>query len=360
MDNNTQQQQDVIDLAQILKIIWSKKAMFPKVWVITFILSCVWIFPQPRYYTCEVRLAPETGTEATAGGLASIASNFGFNIGGASGNDAIYPMLYPELFLSPEFIVGLFDIEVTKADNSIKTDYFTYLTKHQQKNVLTHPFKKAMRWIKSLFEEKKAGTTQGHDPFRLSKQEEDVMHVIQKNIACDIDKKTEVISIIVQDQDPLIAATLADSVRGRLQDFIIEYRTKKSRLDLEYYKHLTDSARQEYYQAQNVYSAFCDSHRDASLQSVLSQRERLENDLQLKNSTYQAMMTQLQAMKAKVQERTPAFTVLQSPTVPIKPARPKRVLFVLGMLFLATFASCLWIPRNYILGIKKEEEHTGE
>ena len=47
------------------------------------------------------------------------------------------------------------------------------------------------------------------------------------------------ITITVQDQDKLICATMADTARVKLQDFIIEYRTRKAKTDLDYYTKLT-------------------------------------------------------------------------------------------------------------------------
>ena len=58
------------------------------------------------------------------------------------------------------------------------------------------------------------------------------------------------------------------------------------------------------------------------------------------------MTTQYQAAKAKVQERTPAFTVVKGAAVPIKAAKPKRMLFVLGMLVLAFIITTLYIAKE--------------
>ena len=350
MEQNNNQQQ-VIDLAKIAKTLWQKRRTFYKVWAVTFVLSCIWIFPQPRYYTCEVKLAPEMSGDQSVNGLANIASAFGINAGVNGGYDAIYPELYPELFESPEFTFGLFDIRVKTLDGEINTDYYTYLDKHQEKNILTYPFRKAIGWVKKLFSSApRGGGGNEHNSFFMSEKEQAIMAQIQGNVVCSIDKKTNVITLSTQDQDALIAATLADSVRIRLQDFIIMYRTKKARQDMEYYQALTDSARTEYRLAQIEYSRYCDTHRSASLQTTLSERDRLENELSIKLGTYQTVMAQLQAMKAKVQERMPAFTTLQSATVPIKPSKPKRMFFVLGMLIIVTLGTCIWIPRNYILG----------
>ena len=54
----------------------------------------------------------------------------------------------------------------------------------------------------------------------------------------------------------------------------------------------------------------------------------------------------IDAAKAKVQERTPVFTVVQGAAVPIKASNPKRMLFVLGMLILAFFGTSFYLVRK--------------
>ena len=97
----------IIDLTKVTRTLWEHRRRFYKVWVITFVLSCIWILPQPRYYTCEVKLAPEMSGEDMGSGLSNIASSFGFNLGGAAGQDAIYPELYPELFEHSGYVYPL-------------------------------------------------------------------------------------------------------------------------------------------------------------------------------------------------------------------------------------------------------------
>lgn len=345
MENkNNEQQQDIIDLGKIFTLLWSKKKTFLKVWVVTFILSCIWIFPQPRYYTAEVMLAPEMGGD-DVGGLSSLASSFGFNIGG-SGNDAIYPLLYPDLMESSDFLVKLLRVEVETEEKDVKTNYYSYMAKHQKKNWLTRPFTLALSYIKNHITKKKArvsASVSEIDPFMLSEFDYNLLEKVKSNIKCSVDKKTDVIAISVKDQDRLICATLADSVRLLLQESITDYRTKKSRADMEHYQLLRDSAKLEYNKAIERYSNYSDANIHAIRQSSISEKDRLSNEIQLKQNTYTAMQTQFEAMKAKVQERTPAFTVLKSATVPIKPAGPKRVIFVFAMLILSTFVTSVVI-----------------
>ena len=346
MNNEAQNQINVIDLGKIAKLLWSKRKLYYKVLPVVFVLSCIWIFPQPRYYTCTVALAPEAQSDKlSGGGLSSLASSFGLNLEGGAGSDAIYPMLYPDLFDSPEFLVSLMNIKVSTADGGVNTDYYTYMMKHQKKNWLTYPFMKAKIWLSNQFEShgRAAGNAGQLNPFSLSYNDFMLIDGIKGNINCAVDKKTNVVSITVSDQDARICATMADSVRVRLQNFIIAYRTSKARMDMDYYADLMEKAKVEYDDIVRRYSDYCDSHQNMIMQASISERDMLENEMQIKLQKYTTMATQYEAMKSKVQERTPAFTTLKSATVPVKPAGPKRMIFVAVMLFVGIFGTSIYV-----------------
>lgn len=294
--------------------------------------------------------------EDLGGGLASVASQFGVNVGGG-GTDAIYPTLYPDVMNSNEFIINLLKIKIKTLDGSISTDYYTYMTKHQKKNWLKQPFKKMTGGIASLFvkkdtlQSKSKGTAM--NAFQMSKKDYDLVQGLKQKITCNVDKKTEVITISVQDQDPLVSAIMADSVRQHLQNFIIQYRTNKARIDVQHYSKLTKDAKKEYDASVIKYSSYCDANQDVQLQSFMSKRDELENEMQLKFNTYSALRTQLEAMKAKLQEKTPAFTTLQNATVPVQPAGPKRMIFVVGMCIMAIFVTTFWLTRKSLFKTTK-------
>lgn len=341
----------IIDLTKIVKTLLSKKKVFIKTWIITFILSCIWVLPQPRYYTCDVKLAPEmVGDELGSGRLASLASSFGINLGSSSSQDAIYPELYPELFASPEFIVGLYGVQVTTQNKELTTDYFTYMKKHQKKNLLTRPFKWTVSKIRNLFETKdiivQSNNPDSINPFIMNRKDYYLMQKISSNILCLVDSRTSVITIKVTDQDPLVCATMADSVKSKLQNFIIRYRTSKACDDVIHYQQMCESAEAEYDAALLNYNRFCESHNHITKQSYLSERSKLESELAIKQNSLSAMKIQLQSAKVKQQEKTPSFTTLKSTIVPVKPAGPKRMAFVICMLFLATIVTCVKILRQ--------------
>ena len=344
MEEKTNKELRVIDINDIAKKLWAKKKLFAKTLPIAFIVACIIILGFPRYYTTEVKLAPELGGTSMSSTLGSLASSFGFDLDNLQSNDAITPLLYPDLMEDNGFVTSLFNVQVKSKDGSIKTTYHDYLKKHQKPVIWTIP----IDWLKNLFkgEEEKKGKTGITDPYNLSKDEDDIAGSIRDKIKINFDKKTAVISISIKDQDALICKTIGDSVKSRLQDFITEYRTSKARTDYEYYLKLTTEAKQDYEKARQRYGSMADANSKVALKSLELKLEDMENDLQLRYNAYTTVNTQMQASKAKVQERTPAFTVIKGASVPIKPAGPKRMIFVAFILLLTFAGTSIYILRK--------------
>ena len=267
MEENKINTPEVIDLRVVFRKIWDNRKLFYKVLPIVFILSCIYIFSQPRYYTSDVKLAPELENTGSLGSLGSIAASFGFDLSEMQTSDAITPLLYPDLMDDNGFVANLMNIKVKSLDGEISTNYHDYLKKYQKTVWWNYP----IIWLKSLLPKKaeKGGTGDGtYDPYNIVKSEDDVFGAARKNINIAIDKKTGVISITVKSQDPLICRTLSDSVKDRLQVFITDYRTNKARTDYEYYKKLTADAKQEYEKVRRQYAAMSDASTHVSLRSV--------------------------------------------------------------------------------------------
>lgn len=340
--------QNTIDFKIVFDKIKANKRLMTKVLCTTFVLACVYIFPQPRYYDSSVMLAPEVVDLSVGGNLSSLASNFGFDLGGG-GQDAIYPLLYPDLMQSKQFLVSLFDIKVKTADGAVDCDLHTYLLKHQKEAFYEYP----KTWIRQKIKEFKTSgkptavkKDETINPFRLSESDMILTETLESMIRCSVNKKTDVITIQVRTQDPLVSATIADSVSTRLQIAITDYRTSKARNDVEYYSRLSQDSKDEYERAVKKFCQYSESHNNATRQSYISQRDKLENEMNMRYEIYQAMHSQLQSAQAKLQEKTPAFTVLQCSTVPIKPAGPQRMIFVLAMLIFSTGCTILYIGRD--------------
>lgn len=321
------------------------RCLYYKVLPLTFFVAAIITLSIPNYYNCTVKLAPEIPGNNSGGSLASLASSFGVNLGSpnAAGGDAILPNLYPDLMNSVVFKASLFPIRIQQEDADTTTTYYDYLLNDQRapwwSEILSAPFKA----IKSLFADSEDNNAGKVDPHKLTKEQFEIVEAINHKVVCDVDKKTFVITIDVTDQDPVVAATIADSVQNRLQKFITDYRTRKARIDLDYNRKLLVEAEARYDKARQDYSAYSDAYRKSIFADKNAERQKLDTKLQIESRAYSQVATQVQVAEAKVQEDTPAFTLLQPATVPVKKSGPKRALICLIFLFLAAIVTTLYI-----------------
>jgi hypothetical protein len=225
-------------------------------------------------------------------------------------------------------------VETKKGD--VKCSYYKYLRDYQKGAW----WSVAMGNLKNLIKKPEADSYEGNEKisvFDLTKTQSDIFEAASGNIDCKVDKKTSVVTITVTDQDPRVCAIMADSTCKKLQDFIVSYRTNKARIDFEYYENLCKESKAEYEAALKMYAKTADSYTNTVMETYKSKVESLENEVQAKYSVYTAISTQLQTARAKLHEATPAFTVIESASVPTKPAGPKRVFISIGMMMLSFF-----------------------
>ena len=348
---NAASQQEYIDIAAMFKTLWQRRKVFYWLWPVTFVVSAALILCVPRYYTCEVVLAPEVQSN-TSGSLQSLASSFGFDMQ-RTGADAIYPTIYPDMVSSPDFLVKLFDIPIKTSDGEYEGTYYDYVAKHQKRPFWTSWKYAIITWIMPKEPEQTFGQKgqDGVDLFSLTKAQKGAIRHMQENITCKVDKKTDVITFSVTAQDKLVCALMADSVCTALQTAITDYRTQKAKIDLLYYEKMMNEAYGEYQQASNRYIRYADSHSGMNLEQYRIAATNLEREMQIKQSAYTSFQKQYLATQARIQENTPAYTILQSASVPMKAAGPRRVMFVLAMLFLATCVAGCIICKDQLMAI---------
>lgn len=329
---------DKIDILKIINTLWKKKIYFFLTCSIGFIIGIIVSFSIPKTYKSEVTLAPEiSSSSGLSGNLSDIASMVGVDLGksGGASVDAIYPEIYPEVISSTPFIINLFDVKISTKDKSLNNiRLYDYLKSYQKAPWWSGVF----AWIGKVFkkeEEQKDATSSTLNPRELNKEQNGILAAIKSSLSCTVDKKTSIISISTTTQDPLVSAILADTIQERLQKYIIAYRTKKARNDLNYVENTYKRAKTDYEKARKKYGEFGDANQDLTQQSVITERDELENDMQLKYNLLTQTFQQVQMAKDRLRERTPAFTQIQPSTVPLKKDGPKRMTITFVFTFLA-------------------------
>lgn len=349
-----------IDLIELAQKVWAGRKLVFKACGIAALVGLVVAFSVPREYSTSVTLAPESGGRSGGGSMGALAAMAGINLGSSSGEDALSPDLYPDIVGSTPFLIDLFDVKVKDQKEKIDTTLYAYLKDHQRapwwSAVMSAPFK-ALGWTMSLFKEKPEEDVNAQlDPFCLTRDEAAIAGALSKRISISADKKTGVTTLSVTMQDPLISASLTDTVMHCLQNYITDYRTNKARHDLAFTEKLYGEAKTNYESAQKKYANFVDANQNIIMLSYRAEQERLQNEMNLAYQVYTQVSQQLQMARAKVQEITPVYTVVQPATVPLRPAKPNKLMILTGFIFLAGVGSVGWIlfVKDLLKGWKKQ------
>lgn len=335
-----------IDLVDLAKRLLAEKKLILWWCLSGIILGLIVAFSIPKAWTTEVTLAPEIANDnnSTTKKLGALASMAGIS-SGANSSDAVSPQLYPDIVKSVPFALALLEIPLTDKDGKRSftlEDFLENDTKSPWWSAITSAPGALISLLKGT-EEEDSGPTDPKGPIKLSEDQDMYLKMMEKLITASVDEKTFVITISVTMQDPVVSAIVADSVASRLKEYVTEYRTNKARQDLYYAERLNQEAKENYYEAQNKYANYLDTHQGIVLYSAQTMRDRLENEATLAFNVFNQTSQQLQMAKAKVQEETPVYATIEPAAVPIKPSAPRKVIILAGFTFLAFVGACAWI-----------------
>ena len=344
--SNQGDQEIEIDLMDILrKIIGIRKKIY-KAAGIGVIIGIIIAISIPKQYTVEVTLSPEMGS-TKGGGLSGLAASFlGSGATMSDGTDALNASLSADIVSSTPFLLELSVMEIPASENK-KMTLNTYLDEESSpwwSYIIGLP-SMVIGGVKSLFikEDEETISDRGNQgTIELSKKESQKIETLKKMIIASVDKKTSMTTVAVTLQNPKVAAVVADSVVGKLQEYIINYRTSKAKEDCIYLERLFKERQQEYYVAQKRYADYMDSHDNIILQSVRAEQERLQNDMSLAYQVYSQVASQLQVARAKVQEEKPVFAVVEPAVVPLNPSGTSKKIYVLAFIFLSVCIVIFW------------------
>ncbi len=346
--NNVPEEQE-IDLMELFQKLLKKWKYIFTFTVCAGIFGFIVALSIVKNYTVSSTLAPEV-VSRTGGGLSSLASMAGINLNSMNTPDAVYPELYPDIVRSNNFVAELFSVPVEftdKKEGRVETDYYTYLKEYNRAPWWSYVMSAPMRglsWFIGLFKEKKE-PVEGFaelNPVALTEEQHRIAKRIREKIGVSVDNKTSIISLSVNAQHPEVAYEISKVVISKIQSYVSAYRTEKSRKDVNYYEELFQEAKNDYYEAQQKYARYVDANQGVSLQKVIIERERLNNEVQLNFNLYNTCAQQLQAAKAKLQQETPVFAIISAPAVPLESAN-SRMMPLVAITFLGFCFACAWV-----------------
>jgi len=337
------------DIIELLARIYSRKRFIICFTLISFVVGIILAFTSIKQYTAQVMVSPESAESSSlSSNINSLASMVGLNF--STSSEAIYPLLYPDIINSLPFLTSLMEkrVSVATKEGAIDTTYAYYQTKLQRKYWFTTVIKTPKRLVKKAInvmtgKNKFSGNPDVYDPYRLSEAQLQQIENLLGKINVFVDKKTEVITLSFKDPDPEIAALMVQYIEEELETKVVDYRIRKAQKDCEYMAKLYEESKVEYEKAQADYADFVDHNRNITLERVQIERQRLEDEKDLKKTLYSQWAQQLLLSQAKLQYNTPVFTIIKPAAVPALPSSIRRLFLLAIYTILGFLISVGWV-----------------
>lgn len=353
VENSKSQNSDEIDLIEVFRKIWDGRKTIFKWMGIFFALGVLIVVVSPREYKSEVTLLVETGSGSN--GMSGLLQQFGgfagLNLGGATGEDALTPELYPDIIKSTPFLLEVMDQKVTesKYDSTLKVS--EYIQRHTRPGfgglIMGYTIGlpgKIIGWIKGKPKDPSLGIKRmDNKPFKLTPEQSGVAGELTKRIKAKQGESATTLNISVEMQDPVAAAQLVDSVVSGLTRYIVDYRTQKAKVDLKFVEERHKEAEEKYRIAQRNLAGYKDRNKNIILASALTSEQNLQAEYNLAFNLYNTLSQQLEQAKMKVQEKTPVFKVVEPAKVALGKSKPNTIIIIIGFLFIGGFLGMIGI-----------------
>ena len=307
-------------------------------------LGALYALSKPNVYTAQVTVMPEAQSSGASklGGLGSLAGLAGISLDNLGGEDAIRPDLYPTILQSIPFALDLLKKPVYSSELEKTLTLSQFIGQMGKEGFLSgltnlvsgddkEPEKSAVRDPKNFSK-----------AIEVTKRQDDLIKVVQQTVSATYDKKSGVITVAAVEPDPVVAATVARLSLEYLTDYITNYRTGKSRQQVQFLTEQVGDSKKKYQSSEYALSNYRDKNRNLFLNTAKMEGERLQADYLLNQSVYNELSKQLAQARIKVQEETPVFKVLEPATVPLRKSGPKRTVIVLGFAVLGGILGLLY------------------
>lgn len=281
--------------------------------------------------------------------------------------DAILPSHYYALIASPTFLLPLSHTPVTLDDDEhTSMTLYDYMAEHQRypwwQYVISGVFS-IPRLMLAPFRGGDEDTLSARQSLRetlpmdnegvvwLSRKDARVVKALKRRFDVSVDVDKQSVTLMVRMQDPLVSATVADSLLAHVQRYMTRYRREKEQKLLTENERLLRQAREDYYRAQDEYARYADSHQDLATATARAERAKLSVRMQLAEREYRRADRLVQASRRRVAMERPVLTVIEGARVPRHPVSPSAPLTIGGWLLVAVGGGLgwLWLKRAHFV-----------
>lgn len=342
---------DEIDLTALVKNIWDgRKTIYYSIGV-AVLIGLIIAFTSPTKYMASATLLPSAEKKGgSLGNLGALAGMAGINLGAMMGDaTGIQAEIYPQVVNSYPFLKEMIHQEFHFEEYNQPISIFDYVVADTIESVGSKIAKFTIRlpWTFKdvIFSNGKDVGMEVSDygVLSLSKEELAAIESVQELIQIEVDKKTGLVSVTVESSEPVLTAQYVQKAVNLLQEYIINYKTKQIRENLEFVQQRFDEKKTEYEVTQKAFFNYKDRHRNMISERIDPEYQNLSDAYDIASTVYKGLAQQLEQAKIAVKEETPVFTVLEPVKVPFEKSAPNMKIMLVVSLFLGGFIGLLII-----------------
>lgn len=331
-------QQEIIEFADLLVVLWTKKKFIIVVSSVFVIFGLFFALFSPVEYKSTTKLVIESQSEYSSSlkGLGSLSGLAGIDLG-FDESKTYSPDLYPEIIQSIPFLIKLYQkpLHFETIDTLVSSEkYLTGIRKESGLEIISkYTIRLPGRLIKLFKSSNRHGViseleADQSDYIKLNKEKLEELDGFSDRLSVNIDDDTGLVYISTTFPDPVASADLTSSLYKNLSNEIINYQTEKTKKELDFIRNQYLGAKKNYEHKQILLANYKDSNINIKSAVYDSRVDHLTNEYHLAYDLYKGLANQLEQAKIAVEKQTPVFSVIDPVIVPVKKHSPKR-LFIL-------------------------------
>ena len=281
--------------------------------IIGAVLGLGYSFYKKPVYTATLTYALEDG-KAAGGGLGSLASSFGFDIGGAGGNSGAFSGAnLMELFKSRAMVEQTLLAPVTQNNKTISLAEMYIKEKKWRDKWNEKPTMKGLKFLPNA------------DRTKFTRAQDSIFGVIYNDLSKNAlsveqkDKKVAIGTITMKGTNELFAQQFTLALTKTVTDFYIETKSKRAKENMDILVRQTDSIRAELNGAITGVAVANDNtfglNPALNVKRVPSAKRQV--DVQANTAILTEIVKQAELAKVTLRKETPLIQVIDQPILPL-------------------------------------------
>ena len=301
-------------------------------------LGLAYSFSKKPIYTATLSFVLED-EQSGGGGLGSLASSFGLDLGGSGGGGMFAGSNLTELFKSRSMVEQTLLTPVTSNGRIISLAEMYIQNQGWRDNWDNNPKFKAIQFLPNT---KRKYFTRAHDS---------IIGVMYNNLSNgglvvgQKDKKVAIITIDVASPDELFSKFFCEALAKEVSDFYIDTKSKKARINMAILEKQTDSIRSELNGA--ITGVAVANDNTFNLNPALNVRRapsaRRQVDVQANTAILTELVKQTELAKVTLRKETPLIQIIDKPILPLKKQNFGKSKGILLGGFLAGFLAIVFL-----------------